>query len=172
MGVPRRTQTEQHADGAGKQAIAFAEDFDGRLYRPMQQKLGTPIEQIQFAWIEFRRELILPNSLDRIPQLALDVAEQVVKFCVMLRFSWLSRHQRLDMGAGTLIVGRSHIGKRQLITVFVGARIELGSPLEIRERFSRFSFLNQQLSELMIHIEVRGLAGNRFLQNSLLLVEG
>ena len=32
----------------------------------MYQKLGTPIEQIQFAWIQFRRELIFPNRFDRI----------------------------------------------------------------------------------------------------------
>jgi len=53
----------------------------------MHQELGTPIEQIQFAWIEFSCQLILSNSFDRIPQFALDVSEQVVKFCIAPRFS-------------------------------------------------------------------------------------
>src|SRR6266480_4823301 len=97
--VPGGAQAELHTDGTREQSVAFAEDFYCRLIRAMYQKLRTPIEQIQFAWVQFRRELILPNRFDRIFQPTLDLAQQVMKVGTIVRIFTLRRQQRSNMAA-------------------------------------------------------------------------
>ena len=46
----------------------------------MQQKFGTPIENVGLVGIQFRGTLVLANCLERIAQLLLDIAEQVMEF--------------------------------------------------------------------------------------------
>ena len=46
----------------------------------MSQKFRSPIEQVRFARIKFRRALVLPNRIEWIAEFLLDVAQQVMKF--------------------------------------------------------------------------------------------
>ena len=71
---------DQHPGGVREQAVALVEYFDGRLHRAMQQQLRSPIEEIGFAGIKFRRPLVLPYGFERITRFLFDVAEQVMQF--------------------------------------------------------------------------------------------
>ena len=67
-----------------KQPIALAENVYGRFVRAMQQELGSPIEEIGFAWVQLRRLLVLVDGFERIAPLLFYVAEQVTKFRLLL----------------------------------------------------------------------------------------
>src|SRR5207253_1605910 len=80
--VPGYTQGDQHPHGLRKQAIAFCENLGGRFQRAMSQKFRSPIEEVRFAGIKFRRALVLPNRLQWMAKLLLYVGQKMVRFGV------------------------------------------------------------------------------------------
>src|SRR5208337_3982835 len=129
--VPGYSERDQHPHGLWKQAIALCENLDGRFQRAMNQKLGSPIEQVRFAGVKFRRALILPNRLQWIAELLLDIAQQVMKLGpILMRLGRmrlvLTNEQGARLRARTLGIPGAGISERQLVGIIVIAGVEAG----------------------------------------------
>ncbi len=77
--VPDDAKRDQHSHRLWKPPIAVRKYFSGRFQRAMREELRSPIEQVRFARIKFRRALVLANRLQRIAHLFLDFAELVME---------------------------------------------------------------------------------------------
>src|SRR6266700_3226777 len=78
-GVERSAEPGQHSLGSGKFSGALRQNVHRRLYCPVEQQFRSPIKIILLAGIELRGLFILPSCFERVAQLFINVAQQIVK---------------------------------------------------------------------------------------------
>jgi hypothetical protein len=167
-GVPGRPQTGQHPDGTREEAIAFCENFEGRLNCAVHQEFSSPIEKIGFGWIQFRRALVLSHSFQRIAQSFVNLAQQVMRFgCFLTRFI-LRSQQGSNIRAGTLVIAGVGSCDRQFVGSAVVAGSQSRSPFQVGNCFRCFSFIDEQFPELVVGIKAFRLVFDRLAQRPFL----
>ena len=104
----------------------------------MQQQFGTPIKDVGLAGIQFSGPLVLAYRLERIAQLLLDIAQQVMEFGFVVM-----RQQGLRLAACTFVVARAFICERQVVGVLVIVGLEVAGALKVRDSLTCVATLRQ-----------------------------
>ena len=94
-------------------------------------------------------EFVLVGGVDEFAFFFLDVGKQVVKLGGVLLFE-----KRLDELAGFGETADEEIGESEVVTVFVGHRIDALRGAKISDRFGKFACVRVEFTEIVIGVKV------------------